>query len=77
MLENGIVQVGDAADGWGWEHLEDEVGGLVGTWSSVFEVFDYFCNIVGGYGDFWTGREGVCVLWANLHSLELRYGGGK
>ena len=59
VLENRIVRVGDAVNGRGWEHLEGEVGDLIATWSSIFEVFDDFDN--NGYGDFRTGRKGGCV----------------
>ena len=54
-LKNGIVEVGDAVSGWGWEHLKGEVRNLIGTWGSVFKVFDYFSDFFGRYGDFWTG----------------------
>ena len=35
---------------------------MVGAWCSVFEVFDCFVDVVGGYGDFQAGWEGGCVV---------------
>ena len=33
--EYGIVEVGEAVDGWWWEHFQDEVGDSIWTWGSV------------------------------------------
>ena len=47
VLENGIVQVGDAIDGWGLEHLKGEVGDLIGTWGYVLRFLIISVTLLG------------------------------
>ena len=76
-LVNGIVKVGEAVNGWRWEHLQGEVQDLIGTWGYVFKVFYYFCDVVGGYGDFRTRWEsGRVVVGVIVHSGTVVGKGG-
>ena len=75
--EYGIVKVGEAVDGWWWEHFLSEVGDSIGTWGSVFHVFDYFGDIAWVFSDFRTGRESVCVLVGEFEQTGTEVWRGK